>query len=1013
MQFMGISIIVYALVLALATFIENDFGTDVAKSLVYNTWYIELLYLMIGINLIANIRRFKLYKKEKWTIGLFHISFIIILLGAGTTRYFGFEGNMHIREGNTSNTISTIDPFIKINIEDAGINTYDDKKMLVKYSGLPGFKRNYDLSEGELSIKLQETIKNAEYQLINSLDGKAIIDFITIGKNSNTGMNYSQIIIGENQIVDGYQFDFQSGIKDADLMFSYTDSLRLKTKFPISLTDMMGNNTIDITENVWHTVHKQKLYNINGTKLVIKQFYKSAKYVYTKGVNKNNFDVFIFNISKGDSTKELIVRGNKYYIADPSSLIFGKTKINIAFGPKRLKLPFSIRLNEFKLERYPGSMSPSSFRSEVSLIDEQMNINEEKSIYMNNILKHRGYRFFQSSYDTDEKGTVLSVNNDLWGMRISYLGYFLMMFGMFSSLFPSSTRFKKNSKKSNTNTGANTLKTLALLVLLSTTSLIVNAQGHENMPVVSKKQAALFGRLLVQDNGGRIEPINTLSSELIRKITKKSSVQSYNSDQILLSMLVYPVQYKRLNLIKVANKRLAKELNCTNKYAKFSQFFDNTRTYLLADAVRVAHSQKDSERSKYYKEVIAVDERVNIYYMITNGDALKLFPDINDDMKPWNSPTSKLNFSGTDSLFVKKAVSILTSSIAAGNTRMANDILGGISKFQSRYGGNHIPSIEHQEVELIYNKYNIFKKLFPIYLLLGFILLILLIVNIVKENMKLVWPLRIIVALLIIAFTLHTINLGARWYICGHAPWSNGFESMTYVAWASLLAGFLFSKKSYFSLAAAALIAGLTLFVAHLSWMSPEVTNLVPVLKSYWLTIHVAVITASYGFLALACILGFINMFLYILLNKENKIRLVENITKLTQLSEMTMTIGIYCLASGTMLGGIWANESWGRYWGWDPKETWALISVLVYSFVLHMRFIPKLKSTFSFNVASILAYSSILMTYFGVNYYLSGMHSYAQGDSVPFPTWALYAIIFVFVLLFLAYFRKKRNTNS
>ena len=276
--------------------------------------------------------------------------------------------------------------------------------------------------------------------------------------------------------------------------------------------------------------------------------------------------------------------------------------------------------------------------------------------------------------------------------------------------------------------------------------------------------------------------------------------------------------------------------------------------------------------------------------------------------------------------------------------------------------------------------------------------------------MSIKWLFRIAFAVLSIAFLMHTIGLGARWYIAGRAPWSNGFESMTYVAWACLLAGFLFTRKSKFALAATSILAGLTLFVAHLSWMNPEITNLVPVLKSYWLTIHVAIITGSYGFLALAAILGMIGPLLMILKNKKNEDRIDTTVGELSRISEMTMIIGLYSLTIGTILGGIWANESWGRYWGWDPKETWALISIMVYAFVLHMRLIPGLRGKYTFNMVSIFAFASILMTYLGVNHLLSGLHSYASGESAPIPNqiWGWLTISVVMSLL--AFFKYKKH---
>jgi cytochrome c-type biogenesis protein CcsB len=257
--------------------------------------------------------------------------------------------------------------------------------------------------------------------------------------------------------------------------------------------------------------------------------------------------------------------------------------------------------------------------------------------------------------------------------------------------------------------------------------------------------------------------------------------------------------------------------------------------------------------------------------------------------------------------------------------------------------------------------------------------------------------------ILILSFLAQTFGLGLRWYISGHAPWSDGYESMIYISWATILAGFIFSKNSPITLAATSILTALILFVAHLSWLDPQISNLVPVLKSYWLTIHVSLITGSYGFLGLGALLGFLNLILFIL-RKENDKFISLTIRELTYVSEMTLIVGLILLTMGNFLGGVWANESWGRYWGWDPKESWALVTIIVYTFVLHMRFIPNLKSIYAFNIASLLAYSSVIMTYFGVNFYLSGLHSYAKGDPVPVPDFVFYSIGIIFLIIALAY---------
>ncbi|MBT3919223.1 MAG: cytochrome c biogenesis protein CcsA, partial [Flavobacteriaceae bacterium] len=267
----------------------------------------------------------------------------------------------------------------------------------------------------------------------------------------------------------------------------------------------------------------------------------------------------------------------------------------------------------------------------------------------------------------------------------------------------------------------------------------------------------------------------------------------------------------------------------------------------------------------------------------------------------------------------------------------------------------------------------------------------------------------IVFSLVLIGFTLHTIGLGLRWYVSGRAPWSNGYESMIYIAWTSTLAGILFTRKSFGGLAATMVLAATILFVSTLSFLDPEITPLVPVLKSYWLTIHVSLEAGSYGFLMLGAIIGLINLLLMVFITETNKKRVKRIIQEMSYISELTLIGGLFMMSIGTYLGGIWANESWGRYWGWDAKETWALVTILIYAFILHMRFLPKLKGLFAYNLATIFGLASVIMTYYGVNYYLSGLHSYATGDPVPIPNWVYIVIICIIILSLLAYFRKRK----
>lgn len=251
-----------------------------------------------------------------------------------------------------------------------------------------------------------------------------------------------------------------------------------------------------------------------------------------------------------------------------------------------------------------------------------------------------------------------------------------------------------------------------------------------------------------------------------------------------------------------------------------------------------------------------------------------------------------------------------------------------------------------------------------------------------------------------IVFHFHMFGMGMRWYIAGYAPWSNSYETMVYVAWATVLAGLLFVRRSPVTFALATLFGGIILFVSGLNWVDPEINPLVPVLKSPWLMFHVAVIVAAYGFFGISCLIGLINLVMMSIAGKKNTDILKARVKELTIVNEMAMWVGLALMTIGTFLGAVWANESWGRYWGWDPKETWALITMVVYAIVAHLHLVKRWYSSWLFNLCSVVAFASVLMTFFGVNYFLSGMHSYGQNDNVHGIFTYLYAASAVVVIL-------------
>jgi cytochrome c-type biogenesis protein CcsB len=352
---------------------------------------------------------------------------------------------------------------------------------------------------------------------------------------------------------------------------------------------------------------------------------------------------------------------------------------------------------------------------------------------------------------------------------------------------------------------------------------------------------------------------------------------------------------------------------------------------------------------------------------------------------------------------------MFAEALQSNNLTAAKQIAESVLGYQKKFSRYELPHESKSRAEHLYYKLMIFEKLFPFYSTIGLLMLIGLIIMVIRGRSNISLFVKILGWILFMGFLFHTFGLAIRWYVSGHSPMSNGYESMIFISWVTLLAGFLFSRRSKFALSATAVLAGMTLMVAHLSFMDPEITNLVPVLKSYWLTLHVSIITGSYGFLGLGAILGIISMILLSLSDSKNVERISGTIDELTVINFRTLTLGLYLLTIGTFLGAVWANESWGRYWGWDPKETWSLITIIVYSFVVHSRMIPGMKDVYTFNLLSLFSFSSVLMTYFGVNYYLSGLHSYAGGDAIPVPAFVYVAVIILVSLSVVAYTRYRK----
>jgi len=1020
-----ILMLIFAFSIGAATFIENDYGTESAKALVYNAKWFEFLLFLLAVNLIFNIIRYRMWHPGKRLVFLFHLSFIVILIGSAITRYVGYEGMMHIREGSSSNVIISDRTFIEINaIKDGKHFTYA-KPVLFSKLGSNHLEENIQIDSEELNFEVLRYIPNAVEKIVEDKDGKPILSLMVA-----YGERPLQITLkaGESYETPSFIFSFEKSLQSSKPVVSINmQDGKLIAKLPFELKYLkMSDRSSGKLKKGERELKTRYLYSGLGVNFVIKEAYEHAKVVVASADSSNSMmrsvlDAVEIKLSMGESSKIVTVYGTKGQPGEKVYTTLNGWRIAVSYGSRVIKLPFEIKLVDFQLERYPGSMSPSSYASEVIVIDQKSGVKMPFRIYMNHVLDYQGYRFFQSSYDIDEKGTILSVNHDP-GTLPTYIGYIMLTIGIFGSMFIYSSRFQILMRKARDlqKIAKKHLPVVALLfftTLFSTPSYASDDAKKYNLPIIQESHAKKFGELLVQDNGGRIEPVDTLAREVLRKIMRKESHLGLNADQIFLSMIVRPESWQRVPLIKISLPGVNRVLGIDpkTKYAKFNDFFDFSKqdNYKLGKLVEEITRKRPAERTKLDKEILRVDERVNVMYMTFTGSLLRIFPNPKDKTGRWYAPLDAINkFDEKSGKLVQDILASyfnnIENALKSNDWSKADKALDVIKGYQQFNGASIIPAKGRISAELFMNDLKPFQRLIPVYLGLGFILLILSIYHVINPKFNLQLPVKVAMGLLIFGFFVQTTGLGLRWYISGHAPWSNGYESMLYISWATLLAGFIFSKKSPITLAATGILSGLILFVAHLNWLDPEITNLVPVLKSYWLMIHVAVITASYGFLGLGALLAFITLWLYIIKEKKNRVNIEYSIRELTHINEMSLIFGLALLTVGNFLGGVWANESWGRYWGWDPKETWALVTILVYTVVVHLRFVKSMRGIFAFNVASLLAFSSVVMTYFGVNYYLSGMHSYAKGDPVPIPTFVYYVVAIVVITIILAYRKRE-----
>ena len=659
---------------------------------------------------------------------------------------------------------------------------------------------------------------------------------------------------------------------------------------------------------------------------------------------------------------------------------------------KSKSLGFSIRLDNFVVKKYPGSMQPSSYDSYVTVIDGNKSF--PYHIYMNHILTYKGYRIYQMSYDRDELGSILFINHDP-GMLVTYFGYLLLTLGFLWLFLYKKSRLLQISR--NLNIGKNTisliLTALFLLISLNSTATTIDIWSNK-----SKNVSCQWSKIPVQFHG-RIEPMDTLDMDIMHKISKKTKLYEMDYNQIVLGMISYPYLFQSLKMIYIGNKNIRKKLHIPGKYASYNDFFMPNGKFSFYKEVDDAMHKSPSERNEIDREWLKINERVYIAFSVYTASIFKIFPPINSSRN--NSWYSVRQLKYLDSPDVAQHYfNLFRDFIYASkhyNIKKAKNLKTEIYNIQKKYANSIMPSAKRLKAEIFYNHIKIFPSLIGIYTLLGIIFILMGFVEVFKgKPLKKVSVATILIGWIV--FLIHSANMLLRWYISGHMPWSDAYESIIFIAWSAAFVSLVFFKRKMLVLGAGFFVAGMFMMVAHLNSIDPQITNMVPVLKSYWLLIHVAVITIGYGFLAVSAMLGLINILILLL---KRKFELKEISEYINNIIYIAMYAGLIFLTIGTFLGGVWANESWGRYWSWDPKETWSLITIIAYSIVLHIRVINAKMEGLMFPVLSFFSFFFILMTYFGVNFYIAqGLHSYGRGEGAYAWFYVLKAGIAVWFVL-------------
>lgn len=616
-------------------------------------------------------------------------------------------------------------------------------------------------------------------------------------------------------------------------------------------------------------------------------------------------------------------------------------------------LGFALTLNDFEVEYYPGTDSPMDY---VSHLDAE---GARVYVSMNNIGRFRGFRFTQAGYDNDMLGSSLRVLYDPWGIALTYIGYALLLFSMVVLLCGRSTQLLMWYRKA---LESNSLKAVALLLFLG----LPLSAGAAEPRRIDRDVTDAFAKIAVYYNG-RVCPVNTVAVDFVTKLSGKASWQDYDADEIFAGWTFNSSAWESVPMIRIKDKVAQKALGIKGQWASYDDFWNSLNVYKLKSPLEAAYRDGDADMVKHLRDA---DEKFNVIRMFYNGGLLRMFPYTGPDGRvSWLAPGQKdvaLDLPEKEWNFVRRSMDYLTESVSASDNARAVEIAGKIIDYQRVRASQVMPSGLRLNLERVYNALNSSRWQVMLYLTLSLLLAICFSLGVADRRDKMFGY------AIIAVMALHlTVLLVLRWIVSGHVPLSNGFETMQFMAWSVLVLTLLMHAKFPIVIGFGPLLASFAMLVAMIGSGSPQITPLMPVLHSPLLSVHVMVIMFSYALFAMMMLVGIQGLICY-------RRRDYARSESLAALSHLMLYPAVFLLTAGIFIGAVWANVSWGRYWSWDPKEVWALITMLIYMAPFHSSSIKCFRSTRFFHLYCVLAFLSVLITYFGVNFLLGGMHSYA-----------------------------------